>query len=130
MDHEIYLLETSIMPAICGPDEGASGFGGPGLQRRADPHPVRGHPAKKLALATALATGAKLLDFDEPICQPGPRGLCPAFQPAEKLNCQGLAPAGCRPQAPVVAGVPVPVVLMDKEGDLGSKSIPGERLDD
>lgn len=91
---------------------------------------LSGGTKQKLALATALATGAKLLILDEPFANLDPGACARLSSLLEKLNRQGmtLLIVDHRPQW--WRGFLSRVVLMDKEGDLDQKSIPPEALDD
>lgn len=93
-------------------------------------HTLSGGTKQKLALATALATGAKLLILDEPFANLDPGACARLSSLLEKLNRQGLSLLIVDHRPQWWRGFLSRVVLMDKEGDLDQKSIPGERLDD
>lgn len=90
---------------------------------------LSGGTKQKLALATALATGAKLLILDEPFANLDPAACQRLSALLEKLNQQGmtLLIVDHRPQwwRKFLSRV----VLMEREGDLDQGSIPPQELD-
>ena len=90
---------------------------------------LSGGTKQKLALATALATGAKLLILDEPFANLDPDSCAQVAACLQKLNQQGLTilVVDHRPEywQPFLSRV----ILMDRDGTLLAKSIlPGEML--
>lgn len=91
---------------------------------------LSGGTKQKLALATALATGADTLILDEPFANLDP-GACRKLSTLlERLNRQGitLLIVDHRPQW--WRGFLSRVVMMDREGNLDQKTIPPQELDE
>ena len=90
---------------------------------------LSGGTKQKLALATALATGADTLILDE-LCQSGSWSLRKAFGLLEQLNRQGITLLIVDHRPNWWRGFLSRIVLMEQEGDLDQGSIPPQRLDE
>ena len=91
---------------------------------------LSGGTKQKLALATALATGADTLILDEPFANldPGACGKLSAL--LEQLNRQGITLLIVDHRPNWWRGFLSRIVLMEQEGDLDQGSIPPQRLDE
>lgn len=92
-------------------------------------HTLSGGTKQKLALATALATGAQLLILDEPFANLDPASCAELSAMLEKLNHQGLTLVVVDHRPNWWRNFLTRVVLMEEEGDLDAGSFPPSELE-
>ncbi len=91
-------------------------------------HTLSGGTKQKLALCTALATGARLLILDEPFANLDPASCAQLSAKLRELNRRGLTLLVVDHRPDWWQGFLSRVVLMEGEGDLDQSSIPPGEL--
>ena len=131
VDHEVlFALENINYPGdLRARMEELLDLAGLGELAQAPIHTLSGGAKQKLALCTALATGARLLILDEPFANPDPASCAQLSSQLQTLTRRGLTLLVVDHRLDWWRGFLTRVVLMEEKGDLDAGAFPPSELE-